>query len=251
MTSSAKKPKETLTEKAVAWSMIALAAGIGGTSLMAFGIFLYGGPLDLVELNLGWIGDLIIGTGLSLLFFVQHSWMVRKSSKSRLARIVPRHYVNAAYAIASGISLLAVVLLWQDSGLIIWEASAGLWWASRLTFVLALAVGLWGGLSLKGFDSFGVQLIRHRFRTEPSRQPVLMVQGAYRWVRHPLYLAALLMIWSYPVLTADRLLFNTLWTIWIVVGTVLEERDLASDFGKAYREYQRNVPMLLPTKIPT
>jgi protein-S-isoprenylcysteine O-methyltransferase Ste14 len=79
---------------------------------------------------------------------------------------------------------------------------------------------------------------------------VLVVQGAYRWVRHPLYLVVLLLIWSYPVLTIDRLLFNVLWTVWIVVGTVLEERDLTTNFGNDYRDYQRNVPMLLPTRIP-
>jgi len=77
-----------------------------------------------------------------------------------------------------------------------------------------------------------------------------VVQGAYRWVRHPLYYVVLLMIWSYPVLTVDRLLFNVLWTTWIVIGARLEERDLAAEFGDDYREYQRNVPMLLPTRIP-
>ena len=80
--------------------------------------------------------------------------------------------------------------------------------------------------------------------------PVMVVKGAYRWVRHPLYLAVLLMIWSYPVLTVDRLLFNMLWTLWIVTGTVLEERDLVAGFGDEYRDYERNVPMLLPTRIP-
>ena len=34
----------------------------------------------------------------------------------------------------------------------------------------------------------------------------MVVRGPYRWVRHPLYLTTLLMIWSYPDLTADRLL---------------------------------------------
>ena len=74
----------------------------------------------------------------------------------------------------------------------------------------------------------------------------MVVRGLYRWVRHPLYLAMLMMIWSYPDLTADRLLFNVLFTGWIIVGTVLEERDLVENFGDDYRNYQRRVPMLIP-----
>lgn len=244
-------PENTLIERSVAWAMLGLAAGIGGASLIAFCLFLYAGPLDLVDFDLGFRTKLAIDAGLSMLFFVQHSWMVRRSFRQRLARVMPKHYLDAVYAIASGIALFAVVLLWQESRQIIWQATNGLWWTARMLFLLALAVGIWGGLSLKGFDSFGVRPIRHRFRPEPSRPSFLVVQGAYRWVRHPLYLAVLLMIWSYPVLTIDRLLFNTLWTIWIVIGAVLEERDLAADFGSDYHKYQRNVPMLIPTKVPS
>jgi len=230
--------------------VLGLAVGLGGGSIIAFGVFLYAGPLSIVELNTGLWGDLAIGAGLSMLFFIQHSWMVRRSFKARLGHIVPTHYLDAVYAIASGVALLAVVLLWQDSGHVIWEATGGLWWAARAVFLFALALGLWSGISLQGFDSLGLRPIRRRFRSEAPRPPALVVQGAYRWVRHPMYLVVLLMIWSYPVLTADRLLFNVLWTLWIVAGVILEERDLADDFGEDYREYQRKVPMLLPTKIP-
>jgi protein-S-isoprenylcysteine O-methyltransferase Ste14 len=58
------------------------------------------------------------------------------------------------------------------------------------------------------------------------------------------------MIWSYPDLTADRLLFSVLFTVWIIVGTVLEERDLVADYGEVYRNYQRAVPMLVPYRRP-
>jgi protein-S-isoprenylcysteine O-methyltransferase Ste14 len=77
-----------------------------------------------------------------------------------------------------------------------------------------------------------------------------MMRGAYRWVRHPLYFFSLVMIWSFPDLTADRILFNVSWTAWIVVGTYLEERDLAREFGDAYRDYQRRVPMWVPRGAP-
>ena len=60
----------------------------------------------------------------------------------------------------------------------------------------------------------------------------------------------IVLFWSYPSLTADRLLFNILWTIWIAIGTILEERDLVDDFGDTYRDYQTNVPMLVPHSFP-
>jgi protein-S-isoprenylcysteine O-methyltransferase Ste14 len=41
-------------------------------------------------------------------------------------------------------------------------------------------------------------------------------------------------------------LFNLLFPGWIVAGTILEERDLVAAFGEPYRDYQRQVPMLLP-----
>lgn len=42
---------------------------------------------------------------------------------------------------------------------------------------------------------------------------------------------------------------TVLWTVWIVVGTVLEERDLVAEFGDRYLVYQRNVPILIPRRI--
>jgi len=59
-------------------------------------------------------------------------------------------------------------------------------------------------------------------------------------------LARLLAIWSFPDLTDGRLLCDVLTTIWIIVGAKLEERDMASDVGESYRQYQHQVPMLIP-----
>jgi methanethiol S-methyltransferase len=50
--------------------------------------------------------------------------------------------------------------------------------------------------------------------------------------------------------TADRLLFNVLWTGWIWIGAILEERDLVREFGDVYQRYQKAVPMLVPWRGP-
>jgi hypothetical protein len=47
-----------------------------------------------------------------------------------------------------------------------------------------------------------------------------------------------------------RLELAVLWTAWILVATLLEERDLVTDFGEAYRQYCKRVPMLIPWRGP-
>ena len=76
------------------------------------------------------------------------------------------------------------------------------------------------------------------------------MSGPYRWVRHPLYFLSIVLIWAHPAITTDRLMFNMLWTLWIILGAHLEERDLMARFGRDYWQYQQCVPMLLPYRQP-
>ncbi len=224
---------------------------IGGGSLVAFGLFLFGGPLDFVTLGASDKSALLIDTVLSLLFFVQHSLMIRKSFRRKVTRFVPEAYYSAVYAIASGIALTVVILFWQKTDTSLVEINGALFWILRLLFGIAAGGFYWGVSSLGCFDSFGQrEITRHLRSTKPKSVP-FSVRGPYRWVRHPLYFFTLVMIWTCPHLTADRLLFNVLWSIWLVVGSILEERDLVKEFGSEYREYQSKVPMLIPFKPGT
>ena len=105
--------------------MIALAASLGGVSMAAFMVFLFAGPPGWIELDLSLWGDVATNTGLSLLFFMQHSGMVRQPFRIWLARSVPEHYVGAIYSIASGIVLLIVVLIFGTKKLRVMGADLG------------------------------------------------------------------------------------------------------------------------------
>ena len=227
-------------------AVVFLARLLGGGSLL---LLLVGG-VGLVRLQLPDGAALAWDAGLSLAFFVQHSLMVRRSVKARMARHLPARYLGAVYAMASGIVLAAVALLWQRTGGRILLVEGPARWLLHLVDGLALAGFAWGVVSLRHFDPFGVRPIRlHALgRTEPPS--VLTVRGPYRWVRHPLYLVVLVLLWASPVVTADRLLLDVLWTAWIVAGTILEERDLLAEFGAPYHDYQRRVPMLVPWRGP-
>lgn len=233
-----------IISNAVRWT----ATFIGGGSLIAFVVFLFVGSLNIVDLNMSDKGTLAIDTGLSLLFFIQHSVMIRKSFRRQVTKIVPEAYYSSVYAIVSGLTLMVVILLWQKTNTSIADASGGLYWLLRLLFGFAAGGLYWGVSALGYFDPFGRRAITKHLRAINPKSTPFTVRGPYRWVRHPLYFFTLIMIWAHPYLTVDRLLFNVLWTLWLVVGSILEERGLVAEFGNEYREYQSKVPMLIPSK---
>ncbi|HVN72506.1 MAG TPA: isoprenylcysteine carboxylmethyltransferase family protein [Desulfomonilia bacterium] len=225
-----------------------LTIGLG--SFIMFSLFLFLGSFTLLNLGLHDLQALLFDSILSLLFFLQHSIMVRKGVRMGLSELIPDDYYNAFYAVSSGITLLAAILFWQRIPGPIFTAPGVFYWMLRALFFLCIAGFRWGEKSLGSFDPLGVKRVRRLIQNRGTKIMPLTLRGAYQWMRHPLYFFSLVMIWSCPVLTSDRLLFNVLWTIWIVIATLLEERDLVMDFGDQYRQYQARVPMIIPYKLP-
>lgn len=229
--------------------IILASALIGGCSLLLFLIFLYVRSFGWINLGLSKPMELAFDSMLCMVFFVQHSTMIRKSFKNRLCKIIPAYYHGAVYSITSGTILLILIVLWQDSHHLLFSLTGELRWILRIIFFLSIGIFVWGCLSLGSFDFFGIQPILTRIQCTKDPDISLVIRGPYRWVRHPLYMAMLLLIWSCPDISIERLLFNTLWTGWIIVATLLEERDLVNEFGAEYIEYKRKVPILFPWRL--
>jgi protein-S-isoprenylcysteine O-methyltransferase Ste14 len=68
-------------------------------------------------------------------------------------------------------------------------------------------------------------------------------------LRHPMYLALIIYLWCQSFRMID-IVVNLILTIYVVIGTLLEEKKLVLEFGDAYAKYKQEVPMLIPfTKI--
>lgn len=222
---------------------------LGSSSLLLMGLFLFIGSFQLINFEMGAAAALGLDLALCLAFFFQHSCMVRQPFRQFLKHFMPLHYHGAFYTLASGGTLMVLLIFWQDSGIVLLNFEGGLYWLIKFIFISGVAGFIWGVRALKSFDAFGIRPIMARHENRPERAVPLSIRGPYRWVRHPLYFCALVLVWFCPVITADRMLFNIICTLWVVVGTKLEERDLVSEFGSTYQEYQRKVPMLIPWRI--
>ena len=138
-----------------AYWVIALSTGLGGGSLLLFGAFLIVGPFSVIRFDAS-EGQVLIWNGfLSILFFIQHSGMIRAAFRTWLALAIPRHYHPAIYAIVSGIVLTFVVLLWQTSQTVIFRIQSPLQVLPRVISLLAIAGFIWGVQALGTFDAFG------------------------------------------------------------------------------------------------
>ena len=115
-----------------------------------------------------------------------------------------------------------------------------------LTGVLQVAalVLLMVGVSQTGLMSFlGIQQFLGRADEAPQS---LVVDGLYRYVRHPLYTAGLAFIWLIPVMTFNLLALNIGFTLYILIGALYEERKLLKVHGEDYAQYKKQTPMLIP-----
>ena len=241
---------QLISQRPGALLLVAAAYVLGGGGMLAWLAFLFFGPLVPIGVELGSAGRLLLDTLLCLLFFTQHSVMVRRGFRLWLTRIVRADFHGALYAAVSGTILLLLAGLWLPVGSALWVPADPIRWAMIALFLAAGAGAWWGSKSLGDFDALGVKPALRAFGSQKAVAATpFTVRGPYRWVRHPLYLFSLIIIWSGPVFTADRLLHNGLWTIWIVIGATMEERDLVACFGDDYRSYQQTVPMLLPTSL--
>jgi protein-S-isoprenylcysteine O-methyltransferase Ste14 len=80
------------------------------------------------------------------------------------------------------------------------------------------------------------------------QEHTLVVQGPYRWVRHPLYTVGLLLFTGFSMLAANWFVFTMLAFAFVILiaRTPIEEQHLIDRFGDEYRRYMSRTGRYLP-----
>ena len=188
-----------------------------------------------------WI--LLIGAAYGVLHSVLASNRVKNLATRMFGGIFPRHY-RLFFTLIAAISTLAyfsAVLVFPDQS---FYRIRPPW--HYLTLILQLIAGVCFIAALFQNSLLGFSGLDSLFSKRPSREERLTTGGFYRYTRHPLYLFALIMLWLLPVMTWNMLALSIGITVYTLIGSLLEERRLAQQFGQEYAVYKERTPWLIP-----
>ena len=138
--------------------------------------------------------------------------------------------------------MAAIFVFWRGSSGIVWELNGtsarvitGCFYASWIALFYSLY------LSGLGYQT-GLTPWWYWLRRQPLPRRDFVPRSLYRWLRHPIYLSFLGLIWFTCRMSWDHALLTAVWTIYIFVGSYLKDERLAFYLGPKYRDYQAAVP---------
>ena len=203
--------------------------------------------IDTAVSQVSWPWAIVIDVLLITLFAIQHSGMARKAFKHWWLRFVPAPIERATYVLFSSAVLALMIWLWQPVSITVWRIESPLA-VALLTSVywLGWALVLVATFLISHLELFGIKqaldtVLRLKAPDTSFKTPLL-----YKLVRHPMYAGFLMAFWATPHMTVGRLVFAVTCTLYIVIGSRLEEKDLLELFGDPYRRYQQRIGRLIP-----
>ena len=177
--------------------------------------------------------SLAFDAALFTLFAAHHSILAREPVKRALA-FIPPDLTRSVFVWTASVLLIVLCVFWQPIGGDVYRVTGA---AAIACAIVQLAGAAFIAKSVACIDALELAGIRSARVSDGS----LQTSGPYRVVRHPLYLGWMLVVFGAAHMTADRLAFAAISSLYLVVAVPWEERSLRQSFGNAYADYQRQV----------
>ena len=179
-----------------------------------------------------------------LLFALLHSWMAASSFKQQVSNAIGdsnfKKYYRLIYNIFSVLSFLPSFYFANVPSTEMWHAK-GYVAVAMVTLQFLAAVFIF--ISVKQIDwkeFLGTRQLNSATNIKTEHTEPLVVTGLYKYVRHPLYIFSMLLIWFRPVMTLNWFIFCFGCTLYFIVGSYFEEIKLQRVYGSSYAEYKQN-----------
>ena len=184
-------------------------------------------------------------------FALHHSVFARLPVRAFVRRIVPIQLERSAYVWVASLMLIAVCFYWQAVPGVVWQVSSPWNWAVRLVQLAGIWLTLRSAAVIDGLELAGVRQVSHPESQipHPAAQTVeFKTDGPYGWVRHPIYLGWILVVFSVGTMTMTRLVFATISSVYLLVAIPFEERTIRAQ-SPSYGDYMRRVPRKLIPRV--
>ena len=193
------------------------------------------------------VPSLIVDAVLLGLFAIQHSVMARPGFKKRWTQIVPQPIERSTYVLLASLALALLFWQWRPILDVVWSVENPI---GSLVLQVLFWVG-WGTVLLSTFlighfDLFGMRQVYLYWLNKAYPATGFKTPGLYKIVRHPIMLGFIIAFWATPRMTVGHLVFAVATTVYILIAVQIEEHDLTDLYGDTYREYKREVSMLIP-----
>ena len=192
-----------------------------------------------------------------------HSLLASRRAKDASARVAGARSRDGLYRVAYNAQSV-VTVVWAarllarlpDRGL--YEVRPPWSWLFRAGQIVSLGV-LFSGVRVVGVLEFAGIVPLWRALTGPDSRPEPEAQGppmgadgemettgAFRFTRHPGNLGAMGFFLLWPRMTVNRATLAALVALYVVLGSLHEERRLRMAYGEAFERYRQKVPFLIP-----
>jgi protein-S-isoprenylcysteine O-methyltransferase Ste14 len=197
--------------------------------------------IETLEVILQWLGA---AAGLGTLSIALYNMLLAQTRPTGYTAGSAKQVLRIPYLITFTVLFIAFeYFLWQPLPIQMpWQVRLVSLLMSVAIYFASLALYLWGlrtlGLNFNASSGFGVRLhIDHQ----------LVTQGPYIYIRHPMYLAIILVGWSGLLLylTWAMLVFAVI-MLGLIYRAYREEQALSQMFGKEWEDYKKRVPGWIP-----
>lgn len=187
----------------------------------------------------------------SVAYIVPRFYYRRQAARANPAgetelRNVSESKLRLALMAVSGLGANLLTLLWiVNPAWLSWSRLPLPDWL-RWVGIVAGVVAVW--LGYLSHRTLGTNYTATLKRMEGQR---FVVQGIYRWMRHPMYTSFFAVLAADCLLTANWLigLLGVIYSLVIVGRVGHEERILLESFGDEYRQYMRRVGRFFPRLV--
>jgi protein-S-isoprenylcysteine O-methyltransferase Ste14 len=192
--------------------------------------------------------EILINVGLFSIFALHHSVFARTRVREVVRSIVPSHLERSAYVWVASLMLIAVCYSWRPLPGVVWQVPTPWSWALVAVQLFAVWLTLRSAAVIDGLELAGLRQVLEP-RAQSPEPMEFKTDGPYGWVRHPIYLGWILLVFGVGAMTMTRFVFATISTSYLLLAIPLEERTIRANAGPAYDEYMRRVPRKLVPRV--